>query len=910
MIGYYTDTPSLRRPLLLGSLQLLFWLFFHPAAWRHHVQRIAPDLPADFSLLQLERRYWRNKEVWRLLLLSFLAWPVLAGILVGGLLALFNVPGENVVFGMAIGVTAGVLLGLVASLAGSVAIGVAVGLAVGVVVGLGGSVVLSAPFLLPVGLPLDDALGMVLGLAGGVAGGLSFAVATGVAGETPNSGRDATYSLIRQVTGVIVGAGVGLISGWLTSKLSGSVVVGVSIGLPFAIGVAWRTGSTKQGFFAGLILAVLAGLGGLLSLLLPLGIGGGLVLVTLAVSLFTLPYALAERLAGPWSGALAGSLGSGAGFFFFVSSNGRWLFPFLLTLVGLLLGLTLAWWRPILSYPLLAMWHRFLWQVDLLRPRSPHFLRYHSAFWDEFQRLPLTNLDEHLLLVMQRNPAEGQKALEYLLAGRQRWAAQDVQVALEAQRLEQCHTAAAIAQAYHQLGTGELAGPASAFIRSLSRLSRDVEAALQQESSFNQRLALSAIEDRLDGYVRELTRSSDQYADRFRGITTQWRQIVADHVVQLVQTAELRQEIDSPYVIGVPLTDQQEIFVGRTDISGRIEQLLLDRRRPPLLLYGQRRMGKTSLLNNLGRLLPSTIVPLFVDLQGPATRASNDSGFLYNIARGMTDSALRQRNLNLPPLTREMLQADPFTRFDEWLDEVETAAGQRTILLALDEFEALHEAIQKERFTASAVMGMLRHLIQHRPRLKILLAGSHTLEAFQEWASYLINVQVVRIGYLHEDEALQLIERPVQGFALRYDAAATHRILTLTRGHPFLVQLLCAELVAGKNEQAPEQRRLACVEDVNAAAPQALAHGSFFFADIERNQVNPASSRFLRWLAQQGEGASVTPEQITTWARQENTPDSQLLPEVLQPLLQRELIERGRDGYSFQVPLIQHWFAS
>jgi hypothetical protein len=62
-------------------------------------------------------------------------------------------------------------------------------------------------------------------------------------------------------------------------------------------------------------------------------------------------------------------------------------------------------------------------------------------------------------------------------------------------------------------------------------------------------------------------------------------------------------------------TDQEEILIGRSDIVARIEQLLLDRRRPSLLLYGQRRVGRTSLLRNLGRLLPRTIVPLFVDGQ-------------------------------------------------------------------------------------------------------------------------------------------------------------------------------------------------------------------------------------------------------------------------------------------------------
>src|SRR4030095_11613776 len=89
------------------------------------------------------------------------------------------------------------------------------------------------------------------------------------------------------------------------------------------------------------------------------------------------------------------------------------------------------------------------------------------------------------------------------------------------------------------------------------------------------------------------------------------------------RTIEQRQEIESPYIVGVPLTAQQDIFVGRVDISAQIERLLLSRQCPPLLLYGQRRMGKTSLLNNLGRLLPSAIVPLFVDAMGPVSLASD-----------------------------------------------------------------------------------------------------------------------------------------------------------------------------------------------------------------------------------------------------------------------------------------------
>ena len=337
---------------------------------------------------------------------------------------------------------------------------------------------------------------------------------------------------------------------------------------------------------------------------------------------------------------------------------------------------------------------------------------------------------------------------------------------------------------------------------------------------------------------------------------------------------------------------------------------MLDKRQPPLLLYGQRRVGKTSLLNNLGRLLPSTIVPLFVDLQGPASQAKDEAGFLYNVARGMVRSAKRHRDVVLPPLTREELMHDPFTSFDEWLDVVEDAleaqlAGQ-TALLMLDEFEALERVLALQRFDEEIVLGMLRHLIQHRPKFKVLLSGSHTLAEFSRWAGYLINVQVVHIGLLHPDEARQLVEQPVQGFALRYEPAASQRVLDLTRGHPFLVQLLCAEIVALKNEQPPAQRRLATVLDVETAVPEALIHGSFFFADMRQNQTDEIGLQLLQLLAQAGEGVVVSRSELIERIGVETA----VLNQAITQLKQRELIEPFEDGFRFQIELVRRWFAA
>lgn len=904
----YTDAPPLSRRLWWGSLQLLFWLFFHPSAWRSAIHTIDAGLAPNFCLAEVRHTLWRRLDFWRLLLLSYLTWPLIIALLTALLLRSLNLPTDGILLGVMVGLSAGLVASLATGLVGSLAVGTAVGMAVSLVVGVAGAFLLSTTenvTTLPVFFTqsFDLLTSTIIGLAGGLAGGLAYGVAAGVAGRVRDP--EPSASLARQVSGMVIGVSVGIAAGRLTGVMSGRLAAGLVIGLLFALALGWRTRRWQTGVIGGLLVGLISSLVGELGDNLS---GSVLVLAgfsALLMSLFVLPYTLAERMAGPWAGALAGSLGAAGGLFFFVAQANAFVPLLTFSLAGVLLGLTLAWWRPVLMYPFVIGWNNLLFRLDERRLRNGRtpLLRYHSAFWDEFQRLRLIGLDTHLLLLLRYRPDEGAAALAYVSGSPQRWAAQAAQIELDACRLERCGEVTAVSQAYEQLAAGELAGPASALLRSFSRISQDVAAAQRQESAYNQRLALSAVEDRLDGLVRELTRSDEPYANRFRPIAAQWRQIVAGQTKKLAEEAELRQEIDSPYIIGVPLTQQQEIFIGRSDISARIEQLLLDRRQPPLLLYGQRRVGKTSLLHNLGRLLPSTIVPLFVDLQGPASRAQDDAGFLYNVARAVVRSARQQRHLELPPLDRQALAVDPFTVFDEWLDDLETALGDNLALLMLDEFEVLDSALAQKRFDSEAVLGMLRHLIQHRPRFKVLLSGSHTLDEFQRWSSYLINVQVIHIGYLKEDEARQLIEAPVGQFALRYQAEASKRVLALTRGHPFLVQLLCAEVVALKNEQLPSQRRLAKVADVETAVPAALNHGSFFFADIEQNQVDNVGRAVLRLIATYDEGHPAPRQVLVNYV-----PSLLALEQALVDLQHRDLIEPLDGGYRFQVELVRRWF--
>ena len=107
----YTDSPEQHPNLILGSLQLLFWLFFHPSAWQNHLKLIDPALDIQYnSKIGLR---WQNRALWKLLIQAFLVLPVLANsIVVALVLWLLGAPVEKIASGVALGVAWGVAWGV------------------------------------------------------------------------------------------------------------------------------------------------------------------------------------------------------------------------------------------------------------------------------------------------------------------------------------------------------------------------------------------------------------------------------------------------------------------------------------------------------------------------------------------------------------------------------------------------------------------------------------------------------------------------------------------------------------------------------------------------------------------------------------------------------------------------------
>ncbi len=158
----------------------------------------------------------------------------------------------------------------------------------------------------------------------------------------------------------------------------------------------------------------------------------------------------------------------------------------------------------------------------------------------------------------------------------------------------------------------------------------------------------------------------------------------------------------NPYIAGAPVLEKR-MFFGREDVFSWIERSLSGKFvNHILVIHGQRRVGKTSVLKHLDERLPEKYLPIFIDLQGRVNTTL--PRFLWWLAREIT------RTLDMPDPDRKRFESDPEYFESGFLPEVEERLGDRVLLLTFDEFDTLESASAQESL-ALPFLAILKHLM-------------------------------------------------------------------------------------------------------------------------------------------------------------------------------------------------------
>jgi hypothetical protein len=395
------------------------------------------------------------------------------------------------------------------------------------------------------------------------------------------------------------------------------------------------------------------------------------------------------------------------------------------------------------------------------------------------------------------------------------------------------------------------------------------------------------------------------YDDRERAGKTE---LFADRVRLLTPPTVFR-PISNPYATGRPLRAGSPVFFGREDIFEFIrENLGGPGSENVLVLVGQRRMGKTSILRQLPAHLSEGYVSVFLDGQALAIEGGM-AGLFYDIALEISE-ALGGPGIALQPPALGDLEEKLSLAFEKrFLGQVAEALGERALLLLFDEFEELEMRVRSGRLPPT-IFPYLRHLMQHSQNVAFIFAGTHRLEELTaDYWSTLFNIALYkRVHFLDTDAARRLIMEPVQSYGLLYDDLAINKMLRVTAGHPYFLQLLCHTLVNLHNR---ERLSYITIGDVNRTLGEVVrlgeAHLAFLWGESKKEER--AVLMALAWMISAGEpgtrgaiaglleehGLQIDPAEVSA---------------LTEGLVRREIVretgpEAGR--YEFTVDLIRLW---
>lgn len=240
----------------------------------------------------------------------------------------------------------------------------------------------------------------------------------------------------------------------------------------------------------------------------------------------------------------------------------------------------------------------------------------------------------------------------------------------------------------------------------------------------------------------------------------------------------------NPYVAGSPVGNTSR-FVGRSTLLNRLESAMRDPGVPGAILWGQRRIGKTSILQHFGsQLSRSGWVPAFIDM--------NERGF-----GDLTQALLHVVRSFCAAVDCACPEPEEFSM--TWFEQVwrplalTAVASSQGVVLLIDEFDTI---MSEPEWLQKPIMSFVRQLIGVNPPVVkcVLVSGCSIASVSKTARTFLKNFQLVCVTALTRSESDTLTTRSETEGSLKWTETARARVWYWAAGHPLLTQALCAQV--------------------------------------------------------------------------------------------------------------------
>lgn len=410
-------------------------------------------------------------------------------------------------------------------------------------------------------------------------------------------------------------------------------------------------------------------------------------------------------------------------------------------------------------------------------------------------------------------------------------------------------------------------------------------------------------------------------------------EIAFDVLPEVIDATSVMVELgSSPYVCGDPIRpERNDVFFGRDELLDQIRRQI-EQSGNVVLLEGNRRAGKSSILRHLEGLSP---VPgwlgVYCSLQG-AEGSQEKVGvptvavfreIASSIAKGMVTLGIELplpdgsvlpvgKKIGIAGACRKGISKEsPFTDFRDYTEVILDIASKHKlgILLMLDEFDKLQEGIDN-KVTSPQVPENIRYMVQTYPNFSAILTGSRRMKRLREeyWSALYGLGTRFDVTSLSHEAASRLVTEPVKG-RLTYSRESMERVISITNSQPYLLQCLCNRIF----DMAAQLKIRSVTLDIVEQAGNLLADNNEHFASLW-DYAGSDRRRFILGIIHKEEADSnflrfgTLKERLSSYGIELN--DENLIEDI-EFLRELELVDlRGKIGsghYVLSIPLMGRW---
>lgn len=362
--------------------------------------------------------------------------------------------------------------------------------------------------------------------------------------------------------------------------------------------------------------------------------------------------------------------------------------------------------------------------------------------------------------------------------------------------------------------------------------------------------------------------------------------------------------------------EDENMFVGRDQILNEVCSDIIDSNMGGLLmLHGQRRVGKSSLLLFLEKRLEEVSIEehiLPVKVTWLNYSAHSAPLVLEEISKEIKHNCKKLFNLDIVIPPRQEFRESYSVAFNDVINSLEINGINRTAII-IDEFDVVVSQLEDPLKGFNRPFFEYLRGLSKRKNVSLVLTGGEMMPMlFERWGEVFNHDRTWRIEYLsqHDDSVNKLIRNPYVKDIIEIKDSAIDLIKEISACNPFFIQMICHNLIRFAQQQRTRVITTLDVEEVSQWLIQKeieVKHVRHLYAPLT-NSVDSLDLAIVGIISKKNKELKyVSVEEVVNSI---NFTSADVINKIGE-LTRREILERHpveRERIRIKLPLFSDWF--